>query len=71
MLLKQFDSGKYGNILRAKGMIPVESNKMIHINYTPTYGRYEFMQGCCKNKVVIIGYDLNEEALNEIFKKEV
>lgn len=71
VLLRQFGSGAYGNILRAKGIIPAANNKMIHINFTPTYSRYEYVQGGRKNKVVIIGYNLKEEALKELLNGEV
>ena len=62
------DKEKYGFILRAKGMLPSE-NGFIHFDYVP--GESEIRDGSAEytGKICVIGSELKEDALKELFGK--
>lgn len=62
------DKEKYGFILRAKGMLPSE-NRFIHFDYVP--GESEIRDGSAEytGKICVIGSELKEDALKELFSK--
>ena len=62
------DKEKYGFILRAKGMLPSE-NGFIHFDYVP--GESEIREGSAEytGKICVIGSELKEDALKELFSK--
>ena len=62
------DKEKYGFILRAKGMLPAE-NGFIHFDYVP--GESEIRDGSAEytGKICVIGSELKEDALKELFSK--
>ena len=62
------DKEKYGFILRAKGMLPSE-NGFIHFDYVP--GESEIRDGSAEytGKICVIGSELKEDALKELFSK--
>lgn len=59
---------EYGMILRAKGMV-ASDNEWIYFDYTP--GESDIRSGASDvtGKFCVIGSNLNEEALKELFKK--
>ena len=61
------DSGKYGTVLRCKGMLPTDTDRFIHFDYVP--GECEVRDGAAEvtGKVCVIGSDLKEEAIRELF----
>ena len=61
-------SDEYGIILRAKGMLPSE-NGFIHFDYVP--GESEIRDGSAEytGKICVIGSELKEDALKELFGK--
>ncbi|MBR5406694.1 MAG: GTP-binding protein, partial [Lachnospiraceae bacterium] len=61
------DTGKYGTVLRCKGMLPTETDRFIHFDYVP--GECEVRDGAAEvtGKVCVIGSDLKEEAIRELF----
>lgn len=63
------DNEKYGTVLRAKGIVPSENGKWIHFDYVPD--EYEVRFGCADvtGHIVVIGTDLNREAIEKLFKK--
>ena len=62
------DKEKYGFILRAKGMLPSETG-FIHFDYVP--GESEIRDGSAEytGKICVIGSELKEDALKELFSK--
>lgn len=62
------DSSKYGTVLRCKGMLPTEGEKFIHFDYVP--GECEVRDGAAEvtGKICVIGSDLKESAIRELFK---
>lgn len=74
-ILNDFKQGKYGDILRAKGIIGLETGRKIHFDYTPSDSEYETYELKTKytgeslkeEKVIIIGCGLAKEMLRRIF----
>ncbi|MCR5507214.1 MAG: GTP-binding protein [Lachnospiraceae bacterium] len=62
------DSAKYGTILRCKGMLPTDGEKFIHFDYVP--GECEVRDGAAEvtGKICVIGSELREEKIRELFK---
>ena len=58
---------KYGNVLRAKGIVAGEG-KWLHFDYVP--GEPDVREGAANvtGRLCVIGCDLNEAALKELFK---
>ena len=61
------ESGEYGVILRAKGMLPAEDGTWIYFDMVPE--ETEIREGAPEytGRLCVIGYKLNEEKLAEIF----
>lgn len=59
---------KYGQVLRAKGMIPADDGKWLHFDLVPE--QVEIREGSADytGKVCVIGANLDEAALEEAFK---
>ena len=65
--LKELDNQeKYGNILRAKGIVAGE-NGWIHFDYVP--GEYDVRNGCAAviGRLCVIGAEINEHKISELF----
>lgn len=67
-LVKLSETDEYGIILRAKGMIPCDNGKWMYYDLTP--GEYEIREGQADytGKLCVIGTDLKEDKLAELFK---
>ena len=66
--LKAFSEGEdYGNVLRAKGMVPCEDGTWIY--YDLVEGDYELRTGEADvtGRLVVIGTDLKEDKLAELY----
>jgi len=61
------DSEKYGQILRAKGIVAGEGGKWIHFDYVP--GEEDVRTGAADvtGKLCVIGAQVNKEAIKELF----
>lgn len=59
---------KYGEVLRAKGMIPGENGKWLHFDLVPEQAEIREGSADYTGKVCVIGANLNEEALEEAFQ---
>ena len=68
-ILTALDSGEYGAILRAKGMVPAEDGTWIYYDYVPE--EHEVRSGSPEvtGKICVIGSELKEEKLAELFRK--
>ncbi len=67
-ILKSLSEGdKYGNILRAKGMLPATDGTWLHFDYVPE--EYEIRSGPADytGRFCVIGADLKEQELEELF----
>jgi len=65
--LKALDSGKYGMVLRAKGILMGEDGKWIHFDYVPE--EYNVRTGCADitGKLCVIGAQLDEKGVAALF----
>ena len=61
------DSGKYGMILRAKGIVEDENGGFIHFDYVP--GEPDVRTGAPSiiGRLCVIGSKINEDALKQLF----
>ncbi|MBE6806335.1 MAG: GTP-binding protein [Ruminococcaceae bacterium] len=62
------DAAAYGTVLRAKGIIETTDNGWIHFDFVP--GEKEIRDGTAEviGRVCIIGADINEDKLAQLFK---
>ncbi len=68
--LEKLDSGKYGKILRSKGMLPAADGTWIHFDYVPGEPQVRTGAADVTGKVCVIGSELQEDALAELFRKK-
>ncbi len=66
-ILKALDSGEYGMILRAKGMVPAEDGTWIYYDYVPEETDVRSGKAQVTGKICVIGSKLKEEKLEELF----
>lgn len=67
-ILTALDSGEYGAILRAKGMVPAEDGTWIYYDYVPEEHDIRTGKPEVTGKICVIGADLKEEKLEELFR---
>ena len=63
------DADKYGIILRSKGMVPDPEGRWIHFDYVPEETEVRFGAADVTGKICVIGSELKEDALAELFRK--
>ena len=65
--LEALDSGDYGMILRAKGIVAAADGSWIHFDYVPE--EHDVRTGCAAviGKLCVIGSQLNEQAVAQLF----
>lgn len=68
--LTALDSGDYGAVLRAKGIVPVADGTWLHFDYVP--GEQDIRTGAADytGRLCVIGAQLNEAALKTLFGGE-
>lgn len=66
-ILTALDSGEYGSILRAKGMVPAEDGTWIYYDYVPEEHDIRSGKPEVTGKICVIGAELKEEKLEELF----
>ena len=66
-ILEELDSGEYGIVLRAKGIVAGADGKWIHFDHVP--GEADVRNGSADvmGKLCVIGSKLNEEAIAKVF----
>ena len=65
--LNALDSGKYGEVLRAKGIVSGEGDQWIHFDYVPQEHNVRFGNVGIIGKLCVIGSDLDEVAIAAMF----
>ncbi|MEG1873529.1 MAG: GTP-binding protein, partial [Ruthenibacterium sp.] len=65
--LTALDSGIYGSVLRAKGIVPAADGTWLHFDYVP--GEQNIRTGCADvtGRLCVIGAKLSENALRALF----
>ncbi len=66
-ILTALDSGEYGTILRAKGMVPSADGTWIYYDYVPEETDVREGKPQVTGKICVIGAELKEDKLKELF----
>ena len=69
ILSKLDDSDTYGFVLRSKGMVPDSEGRWIHFDYVPEETEVRFGAADVTGKICVIGSELKEDALADLFRK--
>ncbi len=67
-LLSSLDSGEYGVILRAKGIVPSADGKWIHFDYVPEEVDVRFGSSEVIGRICVIGSKIDEGKLAKLFE---
>ena len=67
-ILTALDSGEYGSILRAKGMVPAEDGTWIYYDYVPEEHDIRTGKPEVTGKICVICAELKEDKLEELFR---
>lgn len=67
-ILTALDSGEYGIVLRAKGMVPAEDGTWIYYDYVPGESDVRTGRPEVTGKICVIGSKLDEHKLEELFR---
>lgn len=65
--LHELDSGKYGMILRAKGILPAVDGSWIHFDYVPEEYNVRTGSADVTGKLCVIGSKLDEAGVAALF----
>ena len=65
--LTELDSGNYGTILRAKGIVAGQDGKWFHFDYVPQEQNVRCGSAETIGRLCIIGADLKEAELKALF----
>ena len=65
--LAALDSGRYGFVLRAKGIIPAEDGTWIHFDYVPEEMNIRTGGAAVTGKLCVIGAQLDEAGVAALF----
>ena len=66
-ILEELDSGEYGKVLRAKGIVNGESGAWIEFDYVPEEHEVRAGHPDYTGRLCVIGAELDEHALHELF----
>ena len=66
-ILTALDSGKYGAILRAKGIVPTADGRWLHFDYVPAEHEVRYGAADYTGRLCVIGSCLDEHALRGLF----
>ena len=65
--LEVLDSGSFGLVLRAKGIVAAEGGQWVHFDYVPGEVNVRLGSAAVTGKLCVIGADINEEAIAKLF----
>ena len=66
-ILTALDSGEYGAILRAKGIVPAADGQWLHFDYVPQEHEVRYGAADYTGRLCVIGSELKEDALPGVF----
>ena len=66
-ILTALDSGEYGAILRAKGIVPAGGGKWLHFDFVPEEQEVRYGPADYTGRLCVIGSELKEDHLKELF----
>ena len=66
-ILTALDSGEYGAILRAKGIVPAADGQWLHFDYVPLEHEVRYGAADYTGRLCVIGSQLKEDGLKTLF----
>lgn len=66
-LLASLNDMEYGLVLRAKGMLQLDTNQFIYFDFTPHHYNLEYIEECEETKAIFIGSNLRKKKILEGF----
>lgn len=66
-ILSALDSGDYGAILRAKGIVPAADGQWLHFDYVPQEHEVRYGSADYTGRLCVIGSQLKEDGLKTLF----
>lgn len=66
-ILTELDTGAYGKILRAKGIVPTADGRWLHFDYVPEEHNVRFGSAEYTGRLCVIGAELAQARLAELF----
>ena len=66
-ILTALDSGDYGAVLRAKGIVPAGEGKWLHFDYVPEEHEVRYGSADYTGRLCVIGSQLKEHELHHLF----
>ena len=66
-ILSALDSGEYGAILRAKGIVPAADGQWLHFDYVPQEHEVRYGAADYTGRLCVIGSQLKEDGLKTLF----
>ena len=66
-ILTALDSGEYGAILRAKGIVPAADGQWLHFDYVPQEHEVHYGAADYTGRLCVIGSQLKEDGLKTLF----
>ena len=66
-ILTALDSGDYGAILRAKGIVPSQDGRWLHFDFVPEEHQVRFGAADYTGRLCVIGSQLKEDGLSQLF----
>ena len=66
-ILEELDSGEYGIVLRAKGIVAGADGKWIHFDHVPGEADVRFGSADVMGRLCVIGSKLSEDAIAKLF----
>ena len=66
--LTALDSGDYGAILRAKGIVPAADGQWLHFDYVPQEHEVRYGAADYTGRLCVIGSGLDEAGLEKLFQ---
>ena len=65
--LQELDSGKYGMVLRAKGIVPTQEDAWVHFDMVPGEMNVRIGSADIIGKLCVIGAKLDESGIAALF----
>ena len=61
------DDARFGTVLRAKGILPLEDGKWLHFDYVPGETDLRYGSADYTGRLCVIGVEIKEDAIRELF----
>ena len=61
------DDARFGTVLRAKGILPLDDGKWLHFDYVPGETDLRYGSADYTGRLCVIGVDIKEDAIRELF----